>query len=117
MTWVEQVERVAGAIPAVVDWVAIVIFLTGFAKAIASWLRCELIGDPAVQLRHTREIRLALGGYILLGLEVMIISDVVHSCMHPDLMSLAGLAGLVLVRTFIGFFLGKELESLHQGEA
>ena len=118
MDWGELLPQVAATIPAIVDWVAIAVFMVGFAKATLAWVSCELrrgVG-PRERQRHIQSIRLSLGGYILLGLEIMIISDVVHSCVHPDLMSLAELGALVVVRTFIGFFLGKELEQLHPEE-
>ena len=115
MAWMEQVERGVEFIPPAVDGVALLVFLTGFIKAIVLWIGGELGGRCGKESRFqtVKEIRILLGTYILLGLEVMIISDVVHSCLHRDLLSLAELGGLVLVRTFIGFFLGKELEHIH----
>jgi len=62
-----------------------------------------------------RDIRVSLGNYILLGLEFMIVSDIIHSFLQPDLMSLGQLGLLVVIRTMISFFLGKELEAVeHQ---
>jgi uncharacterized membrane protein len=58
-----------------------------------------------------RDIRVFLGHYILLGLEFMIVSDIIHSFLQPDLQSLSQLGILVVIRTMIGFFLGKELEA------
>ena len=57
------------------------------------------------------DIRLFLGTYILFGLEFMIVSDLIHSFLKPELTSLASLGLLVVIRTMISFFLGRELES------
>lgn len=57
------------------------------------------------------DIRLFLGTYILFGLEFMIVSDLIHSFLRPEIESLASLGLLVVIRTMISFFLGKELEA------
>jgi uncharacterized membrane protein len=46
----------------------------------------------------------------------MIVSDIIHSFLQPDLKSLGQLGLLVLIRTIISFFLGKELEAVGHGE-
>ena len=53
-----------------------------------------------------------LGRYILLGLELMIVSDLIHSFLKPDLESLYVLTLVVIIRTAVSFFLGKELEAV-----
>ncbi len=63
-----------------------------------------------------RSTRMVLGNYILLGLEFMIVSDIIHSFLQPDLLSLSTLGVLVLIRTMISFFLGKELEAVRHEE-
>ena len=45
------------------------------------------------------------------SLEFMIVSDLIHSFLKPELSSLASLGVLVVIRTMISFFLGRELES------
>jgi uncharacterized membrane protein len=53
-----------------------------------------------------------LGNYILIGLEFMIVSDIIHSFLKPDMESLYLLGAIVVIRTAISFFLGKELEAV-----
>ena len=57
-------------------------------------------------------IRCQLGTYLLLGLEFMIASDIIHSFISrsPDDLLFLGL--IVVIRTAIGFFLGKEMEEV-----
>lgn len=57
-------------------------------------------------------IRVFVGSYILLGLEFMIVSDIIHSFLKPDLDSLYRLGLTVVIRTAISFFLGKEIEGV-----
>lgn len=82
----------------------------------AWWLRSEfrlLIRKAGMSQRASDllDIRLFLGTYILFGLEFMIVSDLIHSFLKPELSSLASLGVLVVIRTMISFFLGRELES------
>lgn len=55
------------------------------------------------------KVRLELGTYILLGLEFMIASDIIHTVITRELDDLIFVAALVAIRTAISFFLGKEL--------
>lgn len=57
-------------------------------------------------------IRLDLGRAIILGLEFIIAADIIETTTMPDYYSLGILAGLVLVRTFLNYFLNKDLSEL-----
>ncbi len=55
--------------------------------------------------------RTNLGRAILLGLEFLVAADIVHTvAIDPTLDSLAVLAGIVLIRTFLSFSLEVEIE-------
>lgn len=62
-------------------------------------------------------IRLELGNGIILGLEFMIGADIVESMAKPTYYDIGILAALVLIRTFLSYFLGKELEALKENDA
>lgn len=88
----------------------------------AWWLFIEirlLIRKADMERRASEllDIRLFLGTYILFGLEFMIVSDLIHSFLKPELTSLASLGALVVIRTVISFFLGRELESAAEAKA
>lgn len=52
-----------------------------------------------------------IGRSLLLGLEVVVAADIVKTiAVEPTLMSLAVLAGLVLIRTFLSWTLVLEIE-------
>jgi uncharacterized membrane protein len=58
-----------------------------------------------------RQVRRDIGRSILLGLEVLIIADIVHTIiLDLTFESAASLALIVLVRTFLSFSLEVELE-------
>ncbi|MDJ0857858.1 MAG: DUF1622 domain-containing protein [Dinoroseobacter sp.] len=58
------------------------------------------------------EVRVSLGSLILLALELLIVSDVLHSIASRTLEDLGIVAALVVIRVFMAYFLDKELERL-----
>ena len=57
------------------------------------------------------ELRSGLGRSILLGLEFLVAADIVNTvAVEPTLTSVAVLAGIVLIRTFLSFSLEVEIE-------
>ena len=64
---------------------------------------------------NLKTARTILGTYILTGLEFMIASDIVHTVITRELTDLIFVGLLVLIRTAISFFLGREiLEIQHE---
>lgn len=58
-----------------------------------------------------RDCRASLGRAILLGLEFLVAADIINTvAIEPTLESLAVLAGIVLIRTFLSFSLEVEIE-------
>lgn len=57
------------------------------------------------------EVRATLGRAILLGLELLVAADIINTvAIEPTLDSLAVLAGIVLIRTFLSLSLEVEIE-------
>lgn len=104
------------------DLVGLSAITLGLIIAAVKWIIVEAKSiqtnrmTPPDKWMGMRKLRMFLGNYILLGLEFMIVSDIIHSFLKPDLQSLATLGVLVLIRTMISFFLGKELEGVREEE-
>jgi len=97
------------------DLVGMLAISAAFFVAVVRWALVEIKaigGDSAARPEGIKRLRIGLGNYILLGLEFMIVSDIVHSFLKPDLMSLAELGVIVVIRTAIAYFLGKEIEAV-----
>src|SRR5262245_38649502 len=61
--------------------------------------------------KHYETYNIRIGRSLLLGLEVVVAADIVKTiAAEPTLMSLAVLAGLVLIRTFLSWTLVLEIE-------
>ncbi|MBP1805869.1 DUF1622 domain-containing protein [Rubellimicrobium aerolatum] len=107
---VEALEYVAAGI----DLFAILLLLVGALRFVGGVTRAELSGDDARRLRGTNRERVELGRYILAGLELLIVSDIIHTSLSLALADLAYLGLLVLIRSLISFFLDRELGELRR---
>ena len=105
MDWRQFVEAagVAG------DLAGVAVILVGVALSFVAfgrrWLRDRLFPDAY------RVLRQSLGRSILLGLEILVAADIIRTvAVEPTLDSVAVLAGIVAIRTFLSFSLEVELE-------
>jgi uncharacterized membrane protein len=88
----------------------IAIVLWGVLEALQGLLRGAIRGDSAVApARRHGEIRIRLGGKMVLALEFFIAGDIIQTVMVPSWESLGILAGIVAIRTVIAYFLEYEL--------
>ena len=102
---VEGLDYVSAAI----DLFAILLLLIGAVRFILGVARAELSGDESRRLRGTNRERIELGRYILAGLELLIVSDIIHTALSLAVADLVFLGLLVLIRSLISFFLDREL--------
>ncbi len=59
-----------------------------------------------------REIRLDLGSHIVLAIDFMVISDVIHSTLVHTRESLITLGIFVLIRSTLAFFIGLDMKEI-----
>lgn len=84
------------------------IIVIGVVVATARYLVHLALGQAEDAFRRYRS---GLGRAILLGLEVLVAADIVNTvAIEPTLNSLAILAGIVAIRTFLSFSLEVEIE-------
>ena len=92
-----------------IEVVGIAIIVIGAATSLSLFLRdlARRIGKDAA----FEAFRSDLGRSILLGLEFLVAADIINTvAIEPSLDSLAVLAGIVLIRTFLSFSLEAEIE-------
>ncbi|HIW06912.1 MAG TPA: DUF1622 domain-containing protein [Candidatus Ignatzschineria merdigallinarum] len=91
---------------------SVIILLVGVIKAAFDFIRNEFSkGDHFEIATKNNGIKIYLGSYILLSLEVLIASDIIETIMNPSIEDMLILAGIVVIRTAISYFLGKEIEA------
>ena len=102
----------------IIDGIGIAIVLWGFGRALIAFLRAELRRFTKSEgLAAIHSVRLDLGTYILVGIEFMIASDIIHTVIKRELQDLAFVSALVAIRTAISFFLGRELAELREAKS
>ena len=102
---VHGLEWVAAAI----DIFACLILVIGGARFIWGFLRAEVSRDEIRRVRGVNAERVELGRYILGGLELLIVSDIIHTALSLAMADLVFLGLLVIIRSLISFFLDREL--------
>lgn len=87
-----------------IETAGVLVIVIGAVVAGARFLRQSSKAHAYRQLRST------LGRAILLGLELLVAADIINTvAIEPSLDSLAVLAGIVLIRTFLSFSLEVEI--------
>jgi uncharacterized membrane protein len=92
------------AIGALVTVWGIVVSLIGF-------LRKE-IGRSTDRFTENETIRLKLGSYLVLALEIFIASDIIKTVITPSWEGLGILGAIVVIRTILSYFLTRDLKKL-----
>lgn len=95
-----------------IDLAAILLLLIGGVRFIAQIAVFEFAG--AQRMPRMARARAELGRYILAGLEIFIVSDIIHVALSLSLADLLFLGLLVVIRSIVSFFLDRELEHLRR---
>ena len=101
-------------VSAAIDVLATLLLLIGALRFTLNVLRAELSREGTDRVRRTNRGRIELGRYILAGLELLIVSDIIHSALSLAIADVVYLGLLVLIRSLISFFLDRELGQLRQ---
>lgn len=101
-----------------IDLIGVALILFGFFVALIRLLGGLRHGIGLTgNLGNLNTARTILGTYILTGLEFMIASDIVHTVITRELTDLIFVGLLVLIRTAISFFLGREILEIQHEDA
>ena len=94
----------------IVDAGVIVLLAGGLCFLLAQSTKLWMSGEKPQSI--FLKLRLNLGQLILLALEVLIVSDILHSIAHRSLEDLGVLGAIVLIRILLAYFLDRELDRL-----
>lgn len=98
-----------------VDLAGIAVVLWGAGGGVVGLVAAHVSkGSGGDALRALGRLRCQVGSHILLGLEILIASDVARTALEPSRESVLLLGAVVFIRTLLGFFLSREIESLAQ---
>ncbi|WP_371157776.1 DUF1622 domain-containing protein [Jannaschia sp. 2305UL9-9] len=92
-----------------IDIFGCIILLIGAARFVWGFLRAEISREAQARVRGVNAERVELGRYILAGLELLIVSDIIHTALSLAMADLVFLGLLVIIRSLISYFLDREL--------
>ena len=111
MTAIKEVFKI---IAEGIDIIGIIILIYGFSKLLIKYIIIEFLKAPfRTPIKSIQSLRCELGVYILLALDFLIASDIIHTIMDIDTEMLIELTVMIVLRTGIGYFLGKEIDEIH----
>lgn len=99
-------------VSAVIELAAIALLIIGSARFIAGVAMAEVARRGPERVRKTNRERIELGRYILAGLEVFIVADIIRTAMSLAFADLLFLGLLVVIRSVISYFLDREMKDL-----
>jgi uncharacterized membrane protein len=106
--------RVLNVLSQIIGLTGAGVIVWGFALIMIRFFKLEWQRFQGEKIGPRREaLRHQFGSYLLLGLEILIAADILRTITHPTLQDLALLAGIVVIRTVINFFLDKELAAAY----
>jgi uncharacterized membrane protein len=97
-----------------VEAAAAIIILAGAMEAFAAIVRSFFLPGSKTSVR--KRIWLRFGVWLLLGLEFELAADVVRTAISPTWTDISQLGAIAVIRTFLNFFLEKDLEKYDGAE-
>lgn len=91
--------------------ISIGVIAYGIIVTAISFIRNEIKKDKPEGIR---KLRADFGGYLLLGLELLIGADIIKTIVEPSYEELIILGGIVVLRTVLSVFLNKEVKELDE---
>ncbi len=107
----EQFAPYLDIITTCLGMISIVILVWGVVLSVKDFLLSQFLRRSRTEKFHLiTRIKNNLGSYVLLGLEILIVADIVESIVKPTFEDIVRLAAIVAIRTVISFFLNKEIK-------
>ena len=92
------------------EFAAVLCILVGFVATLILLLKSRQKEFSPLRNR----LRLKFGGWLVLALEFQLASDIIKTTIAPTYENLIQLGAIALIRTFLNYFLSKELNELPQ---
>jgi uncharacterized membrane protein len=104
----ELFKEVASKIALGVEVVAVLIVAYGASEAFLRILK-PMFGTPKTH-GERKDTWMRFGVWLLLGLEFELAADIVRSVISPTWVEIGQLAAIAVIRTFLNYFLEKDVE-------
>jgi uncharacterized membrane protein len=108
-------SEAASAIALAVDAGSVLIILLGSLKALFRTL--VAYARPSTTLATKKEIWTHYATTIILSLEFLLAADIIRTAIAPTWADIGQLAAIAALRTFLNYFLDKDIEKARAGSA
>ena len=100
----EWLVGAVGILQFVLETASAICVFTGFILTVCIAMKSsqEPAANPA--------IKLTFGRWLLLALELQLAADILNTTVDPDIEGLVKLFGIALIRTFLNYFLTREID-------
>jgi uncharacterized membrane protein len=95
-----------------VEAIAIVVIATGTVEAVRNIVR--IMRAPHVTGANRRTVWLDFAGWLVAALTFQLAADIISTSFSPNWNEVGRLGAVALIRTFLSYFLDREVESTHR---
>jgi uncharacterized membrane protein len=106
----EILKELAGWIALGVEVVSVLVIAWGALDALIGLFQAR--PDPIRPFRPKKQVWLRFGVWLLLGLEFELAADIVRTVIAPTWVELGQLAAIAVIRTFLNYFLERDVEKI-----
>lgn len=89
------------------------VIIVGIGLIVALYLFIRTVVLKQIQYN---KLRLLLGRFLVVALEFQLAGDIIGTAVAPDWEQIAQLAAIALIRTFLNYFINREVKSEEIGE-
>jgi uncharacterized membrane protein len=107
--------RLAATVALSIEAMAVAVVAFGAAEAFLKLL--GLVANPSASHGARKGVWRRFGAWLLLGLEFALAADIIRSVMSPTWQDIGALAAIAVIRTFLNYFLERDLEHAARSEA
>jgi len=101
-------EETVRVVALALEFTAVLCIVVGFVKTFILLLKSRQVNYSPLFNR----LRLKFGGWLALALEFQLASDIIKTTVAPTYENLIQLGAIAIIRTFLNYFLSKELNEL-----
>ena len=105
----EWLHLVTKDVVVIIDAMALIVVAIGTAEAFFTGLRAAF---PAPAHRRFREILVRYGRWLVAGLTFQLAADIIETSIAPTWREVGQLGAIAVIRTFLNFFLERDLAEL-----
>jgi uncharacterized membrane protein len=110
----ELIGLATHALALTIEVIAVLVVSFGALEAFVRLLR--LVLNPPIVFSARKAVWRRFGMWLLLGLEFELAADIIRSVISPSWADIGALAAIALIRTFLNYFLERDLEKAGRPE-